>query len=738
MADENKPVPPTKPRKTPRRARRGSEDKKTPRRRASPKNEKEPPKEPEKEAQETKKPVADEELRCSYLQRIYRQLQSTHPNQDDAVLRQAAATLEMQFAKKATSQDEYVAGLDQEIHKLMQAEMVQANNPPQEEAQSLGGMNAVAQPQVASDVQTERQNQMSQSRHFEYAQALAKAQAQSDTGASMGSAPQANDSFQTMMASRDANYGYDTMQQQDTASQGMGMQMGNQYYTTVTSMPASSAAYSAPGSTGDLSGYSTPRNMMEAQQQLGGFQTQQYSPQPAAMRPQQRSSTLQEFTAHVQHLDKSVLIELLWNQRNALAQWQCRATELERQLSAHRSAVNSMRSAGMNSPYSSPMVSGSPYVSPNAAEAELQRARDRSNARQQPAQYSYGQQYGEASPASAQNGASGRTWSTNPQLYWEKIRLLKAMHAGQLHVAHRALSHHNAPPNSVHSIKAQSVKDNILLVLSILNETPKTIQPRPFETLSSIERFIQATVIPIVRKVQSSGLLSPTKSGYQTMVSSAGAPTIGTQAVITPSANAYPPGVTNNVYSGSSMQYPGTQWSSPSPQFNSGGAAPQYPRGVSVGNATQKVEESSNSTDVAAPVQAVDENLQPNRSRMEGESTKSERQQTIPVIQEGSYQEAGEETQRRAYGNTTPPDATSGSSLRASGSSRQPGAMSDAVSGDTGKDVGKMMETPSVEDSLNDFSDFPELDFEDQLPSSNFVKENSASNAARKRGYADV
>lgn len=738
MADESKPVPSTKPRKTPRRARRGSEDKKTPRRRASPKNEKEPPKEPEKEVQEVKRPVADEELRCTYLQRIYRQLQSTHPNQDDAVIRQAAATLEMQFAKKATSQDEYVAGLDQEIHKLMQAEMVQTKTPAREEAQSLGEMDAVAQPQAASDVQTEQQNQMSQSRHFEYAQALAKAQAQSDSGASMGSAPQADDSFQTMMASRDANYGYSTMQQQDTATQGMGMQMGSQYYTAATSMPASSVAYSAPSSAGEMSGYSTPRNMMEAQQQLGGFQTQQYSPQPAAMRPQQRPSTLQEFTAQVQHLDKSVLIELLWNQRNALAQWQCRATQLEHQLSAHRSAVNSMRSTGMNSPYGSPMVGGSPYANPNAAEAELQRARDRSNARQQPPQYSYGQQYSEASPASAQNGASGRTWSTNPQLYWEKIRLLKAMHAGQLHVAHRALTHHNAPPNSVHSIKAQSVKDNILQVLSVLNETPKTIQPRPFEALSSIERFIQGTVIPIVRKVQSSGLLSPTKSGYQAMVSSAGAPTVGTQAAVTASANAYPSGVPNSVYSGSAMQYPGTRWSSPSPQFNSGSAAPQYSRGVSVGNATQQVEEPSSSTEMAAPVQAADENLQPNQAGMEHESTKLESQQTIPIIQAGSYQEAGEETQRRAYGTTTPPDAASGPSLHASGSSRHPGAMSDTVSGGTGKDIGKTMETPSVEDSLNDFSDFPELDFEDQLPNSNFVKENSASNAARKRGYADV
>ncbi|KAG7395622.1 hypothetical protein PHYBOEH_003422 [Phytophthora boehmeriae] len=51
---------------------------------------------------------------------------------------------------------------------------------------------------------------------------------------------------------------------------------------------------------------------------------------------------------------------------------------------------------------------------------------------------------------------------------------------------------------------------------------------------------------------------------------------------------------------------------------------------------------------------------------------------------------------------------------------------------------GKMMDAANVEDSLNDFDDFPELDFDDPLQSTNFVKENNPSNGAKKRGIEEV
>eukprot|EP00644_Phytophthora_capsici_P001329 jgi/Phyca11/14899/fgenesh1_pg.PHYCAscaffold_10_\ len=81
-------------------------------------------------AKEEELPLAqDTQLRRTYLQRVYRQLQSTHMNEDDTTLRQLATNVEMEACQKAATKSQYVTAMDQEIHKLMQFEMEQANAP---------------------------------------------------------------------------------------------------------------------------------------------------------------------------------------------------------------------------------------------------------------------------------------------------------------------------------------------------------------------------------------------------------------------------------------------------------------------------------------------------------------------------------------------------------------------------------------------------------------------------------
>ncbi|KAG7395623.1 hypothetical protein PHYBOEH_003423 [Phytophthora boehmeriae] len=186
---------------TPRSRGKKKEEKRTPtRRRASPRHrerhtvkEQEPKKETEEEqltveeTQETEvetkvetqeeevteglPPSQDQELRRTFLQRIYRQLQSTHPNQDDAVIRQIATNTEMEICQKSTSRDDYLAALDQEIHKLMQFEMAQAKTPTlRNETQDFEDVSRNNQVQNAVSTEMHREHaqaQITQSRHYE-------------------------------------------------------------------------------------------------------------------------------------------------------------------------------------------------------------------------------------------------------------------------------------------------------------------------------------------------------------------------------------------------------------------------------------------------------------------------------------------------------------------------------------------------------------------------------------------
>ncbi|KAF1793892.1 hypothetical protein GQ600_16736 [Phytophthora cactorum] len=442
-------------------------------------------------------PAQDTQLRRNYLQRIYRQLQSTNPTQEDVMVRQIATNVEMETCQKATTRSQYVATMEQEIHNLMQFELEQANAAVySNDAQGFGNMqtNTQAQSAVSREMQGGySQHQISQSRSYEYAQALAKAQEQEQANSfgrsSSFSTPRqsmsgADTSFQSLMGNQTPGYMTSGMQQHQhsTPNRAMSMQqMGNQFYSTSSMSPPTSQSFSVQSN---------------AHQHLGKYHMQQQHVQQP--RTQSRVTTFQEFSAQIQHLDKSVLIELLWNQRGALARWQNQAKKLELQLSAQRNASSNMNSPGFNSPYNSPMVSGS-FVSPNvAAEAEMQRARERSNSRmaqQQMPPYSYGQQPNFTNDSYAQANAN---WGENPQLYWERIRALKAAYDDKLRTAQRALAHNTAPPNSVYSAKAQSMLQNIGLVLNILNEQPTSAQPRKFEVLNSIERFMQVSVIPIL------------------------------------------------------------------------------------------------------------------------------------------------------------------------------------------------------------------------------------------------
>ncbi|TDH72324.1 hypothetical protein CCR75_002666 [Bremia lactucae] len=457
-------------------------------------------------------PAQDTQLRRNYLQRIYRQLQSTHPNKDDAVIRQTATNLEMEICQKSADRSHYAATMEHEIHKLLELELNQTNaSACSEDALSFGMTQTNTQAAISNGTQSGYE--ISQSQSYEYAQALAKAQGQEQTDPCIQSSPFSTPrvsmsleatSFQSLMSHEYMSPG---MQQQTTPNRVKSMQptksVDNPFHPMSATTPPSCQNFSISSSVSESAGQSAARNMIGLRQQL--HMQQQHKQQPGSMRPQTRVTNYQEFSAQIQHLDKSVLIELLWNQRSALARWQNQAKQLALQLTAQRNATIHMGSPRINSSFSSPMINGGSYVNPNiSAAAELQRARERTNARimhqQKMASFSYGQHLN----VSADNYelAGGNLGET--QLYWERIRTLKAAYSDKLHTALRALAHNTAPRNSVYSVKAQSMMQNIGLVLNILNEQPTNIQPRKFDILNSIERFMQMSVIPIVQKVLSS------------------------------------------------------------------------------------------------------------------------------------------------------------------------------------------------------------------------------------------
>ncbi|RLN83324.1 hypothetical protein BBJ28_00009188 [Nothophytophthora sp. Chile5] len=635
-----------------------------------------------------------------------------------------------------------------------------------------------------------------QSRRFEYAQALAKAQAQSDSGEKSpgGMSAMAGDGsfMQSLMTNQDPTFAYDQgnnsqqqqQPQQNASNQDMDGATGEQLgpvppVTSAISQGFSPSAFQSGFSA--MQGQGVPRNAMEAQQQQQVQFNMQQQQQPGQQRSQQRASTLLEFSAQVQHFDKTMLVELLWNQRNALAQWQRRANQLEYQLVALRNATNGMGSPGLRPPYYNVSPAGvNPYVSSNVTvEAEMQRARERNSMRvalqlpqqqqQQPYPHQQRPQYGGNNAVSSPvgtNGVNSVASAMNPGVYWEKIRVLKAAHAGELCLAHRALTHHNAPPNSVHSIKAQSVKNNIALVLNILNEPVKNLQPRSFDVLASIERFIQTTVIPIVRKVQSSGMMSQAQStaltsGYEStaMSGSGTATTSVTHAPNVQSSHENLIGGGSDANGGAENQLPGGRWSSPNSFIIGGSALPlaSRPPPAESKQAFQNVAENDGSDSRMGPPkgmmgqQAATVGYQLNRPESSYMSSRLGNDGAMAAIQMGSRQTNGSMDQNSAYGATAALKAPSIPTMPPSEprppafAEPLPSSKANSSSSDATGNPNKLVQPPSgIDDSLNDFSDFPELDFDDALQESlakggsQFVKENNPVNVAKKRGIEDV
>ncbi|KAJ8524523.1 hypothetical protein ON010_g16594 [Phytophthora cinnamomi] len=649
--------------------------------------------------------------------------------------------------------------MDHEIHKLMQFELEQANAPvytndPAQSYQSEQGQ----QPAVSSGMDSGySQNQISQSHSYEYAQALAKAQEQEQVNCSGRSSSfstprqsmSGDVSFQSLMENQNQGYGRDGMQshqQQNTPSRVMSMQnlqqMGNQFYPTSSMTPPTSQNFAIHSNVSEMASQSIPRNMMEVQQQQGNFHMQHQQQQmqhSGSMRPQSRVTTFQEFTAQIQHLDKSVLIELLWNQRSALARWQNQAKQLELRLAAQQqTAASNMGSpAGFQSPYNSPMIGGGTFASPNiAAEAEMERSRDRSNSRmaqlphqqqQQMPQYPYSQQ--QSTPSNATYSQADGTWE-NPQLYWQRIRNLKTSYEDQLRTAQRALAHNTAPPNSIYSMKAQSMMQNISMVLNILNEPPTNVQPRKFEVLNSIERFMHVSVIPIVQKVLSSG---STPQVSQAAVTSRSSPamraSVATYSPSVPSTQGNAVGMSSTLTQSPDNQYTGARWTSfgemDTPRQHSRGIFGDAESGEANGpprmmDGLTAVENSPNNAGCESTVYA------PVRAENDTQSDTSMGQQnmlyeapTVTLKESSSLSLPALESRPSTITDTR---LSSDASLSPGGSARDSSS--------------KVMDSTSVDD---DFSDFPVLEFEDPVADGNsFVKENNPSNVSRKRGIEDV
>ncbi|TYZ57218.1 hypothetical protein PybrP1_001435, partial [[Pythium] brassicae (nom. inval.)] len=449
-------------------------------------------------------------------------------------------------------QSEYISAINYELAKLMQADMASKGDSSNAQAPGAGagatdasysgyqGAATSEQLTSSSDPKTSSSSATQQTYLAAHAQAEASSgqrAASKAPGGAAGAQMSEGSFMQTLMS-----------EQSPSASSysqgGRGQQpAGSAYSSAVSSAMHQTSSHGYDPSAAHVQAQQTPTSasMQMQQQQAYQFQQQQQhqhllqqqqqQQQQQQSRPAASVTTFQEFAVQVQRFDRNALVEMLWNQRNTLLQWQRRVSQLEAQLSMATSRY-SFGSSGTLSPYYSGASSGAPpsyganVPSSLGNEAELARAAMRRNDRigvqqqHQQQQYVHQQQQQQqqqqhspyavgGSPMTSGSPSGQAGGVVNPGLYWEKVRSLKEAHAQNLYIAHRALSQHTAPPSSAQGIKAENVKHNISLAMNVLSEPPKSIQPRPFEVLHSIERFIQNTVIPIVHKVQQSGGQTP-------------------------------------------------------------------------------------------------------------------------------------------------------------------------------------------------------------------------------------
>lgn len=531
-------------------------------------------------------------------------------------------------------------------------------------------------------------------------------------------------------------------------SQSKGHVPGSSVYSAANTMqhsgvgssaqPTSSQGYTQTGHSQGHTPSSADIQMQQAYQLHHQQQQMQHQQQQRQSRPAS-PSTLQEFAAQVQHFDKNALIELLWSQRNSLIQWQRRASQLELQLSARCSPAAS----GMPSPYYNGTPTGAQSYGSSvpqniSIDAELERANMRRNARiavqqqqqQYPAQQPHYAGPNNGSPmTSSPGGPAGGP--LNPTHYWEKVRALKSGFTQDLYLAHRVLSQHNAAPNSAQSAKAESVKYNISLAMNVLNEPPTNIQPRPFEVLNSIERFIQNTIIPIVQKVQAG------QSSQQ------------------PSPAGPPPTFQNSPASaGTSMNLPHSIGaggaSTPSTgNFNQAPAAYQ----VSSNTASQPVqappvkEVKGTSTGRGKKAKSEQAGVQkmPPRAKQSAEGKSTTKRMSKAAEAKVAAQQSSQQSVRVADGHQSPFGAGASAfekmptpTVSPTGN-RTMSAVEDSAKAMAIDAANKAATEDADDDALNDFADFPELDFDEEMPSMKvqFNKENNSYNT-KKRSVGDV
>lgn len=554
----------------------------------------------------------------------------------------------------------------------------------------------------------------------------------------------------------------------------------------------------------------TPTSMQMQQAYQYQQQQQQQQQLQHQNRPVSPVMTFPEFVVQVQRFDRNALLELMWNQRNTLLQWQRRVQQLEAQLSSRYS----FGSSGASSPYYSGTPPGAQPYGPSvpsnlSSEAEMARAAMRRNDRVGAQQYSQQPQYAAGgSPMTGGSPSGQASGAVNPGLYWEKVRSLKDAHAQNLYVAHRALSQHTAPANSAQGIKAENVKHNITLTMNVLSEPPKSIQPRPFEVLHSIERFIQNTIIPIVQKVQQqqqSGSQTPQQSSAATGLPGYASSNVSASPSVSMSysaGNADAPQSASNA--GAARLYapsPSTNTASQdqaaggtttvaqidSPTASSEGSTPVTAAvpGGSVTAATGAVKPPVSSAKgkkvkseaAGAPKipprakqSAVEGKAPPKRLSKAAEAKLAAQQQQPALLQQHGFQsqQQAQQTQQAAAqaesraadtagaadGHQSPFGIGANSFDKLSTPTVSPSENRAMVSAEDSVktmalDAASKSASASAavdedvnaedDDALNDFSDFPELDFDEEMPSMKiqFNKENSAVNA-KKRSIGDV
>lgn len=234
---------------------------------------------------------------------------------------------------------------------------------------------------------------------------------------------------------------------------------------------------------------STGYEQQNAQYYSAG-QAQQQQQQQTNQQAQQMS--FQEFAHQFQQYDKNTLIGHLWTQKNTLFQWQSRVNQLEMHIASLQNALNS---SYQRQGYDLPAGRGAQIPQQGRYPAGYDQ-----QVREQAARPPTSQ------PLNAEtlraHDMSMAALSGNPDVYWRRVGVMKAMYLPALLAARDALGHHQAPPNTEQGYKVENLKQNVEMALGVLCEAPQSAEPRSFEVLDSIERFMHTTVKPIVERIQ--------------------------------------------------------------------------------------------------------------------------------------------------------------------------------------------------------------------------------------------